>query len=107
MERPFIFTFRERGDSHCCTLPQKVFRERPFVKHSFTMVYGGNSPQRHKNKRGPSVENRLSPGMELLSPFYFETNYVAEPEQEKNKLQKSGGGSTKNKETRVLLYNAE
>jgi len=85
---PFIFTFRERGDSHCCTLPQKLFRERPFVKHSFTVVYGVNCPQRHKNKRGPSVENRLSPGMELLFPFYFETNYVAEPEQKKNKLRK-------------------
>jgi len=71
------------------------------------MFYGVNSLQKHKNKRGPSAENRLSPGKELLFPFYFETNYVAEPEQKKNKLQKGGGGSTKNKETRVLFHIAE
>jgi hypothetical protein len=67
------------------------------------MVYDLNSLQRHKNKRGPSAENRPSPGTELLSPFYFETNCVAELEQKKNKLQKGGGGSTRNKETRVLF----
>jgi len=71
------------------------------------MVYGFNSLQRHKNKRGPSAENRLSPGTELLFPFYFETNYVAETEQKKNKLQKGGGGSKKNKEARVLFCIAE
>jgi hypothetical protein len=105
--KPFIFTFRYREDSHCCTFPQNLLREGPIVKHSFTMVYGVNSLERHKNKRGPSAENRLSPGTELLFPFYFETNYVAEPEQKKNKLEKGGEGSTKNKETRVFFYIAE
>jgi len=105
--KPFIFTFRDREDSHCCTFLQKLFIERPLVKHSFTMVCGVNSLQRHKNKRRHFAENRLSPGKELLFPFYFETNYVAEPEQKKDKLQKGGGGSTKNKETRVFFHIAQ
>jgi len=71
------------------------------------MVCGVNSLQRHKNKRRHFAENRLSPGKELLFPFYFETNYVAEPEQKKDKLQKGGGGSTKNKETRVFFHIAQ
>lgn len=102
--KPFIFTFQDREDSYCCTFPHKLFRERPFLKHSYRVVYDVNSLERHKNKHGPSAENRLSPGTELLFPFYFETNYVAEPEQKKNKLQKGGGGSTKNIETRVLFF---
>jgi len=82
-------------------LPPEIFRERTFVKHSFTKVYGVNSLQRHKNKRRSSAENGVSPGTEILFPSYFETKYAAEPEQKKNELQKGGGGSTKNKETRV------
>jgi hypothetical protein len=52
------------------------------------MVYGVNSLGRHNNKRGPSAENRLSPGTELLFPFYIEKNYDAEREQKKKELQK-------------------
>jgi hypothetical protein len=71
------------------------------------MVYGVNSCERHNNKRGPSVENRLSPGTELLFPFYIEKNYDAETEQKKKELQKCGERSTKKEETRVLFYIAE
>jgi hypothetical protein len=66
------------------------------------MVYGVNSLERHNNKRGPSAENRLSPGTELLFPFYIEKNYIAELEQKKKELQKRGGRNTKSEQTCVF-----